>query len=93
MYVYVCVCMCMHVCVCVCVQIAFEEGLLAENGTIAADNAFRGGRNYLPSDEPPDASRLFGDYVANDKRLHKVCHSFGIVCSCLTADPNDTKII
>ena len=67
-YVYVSVC----VSVCLCGQIAFEEGLLAQNGTVAVDNAYRGGNNYLPSDQPPDAARLFGEHVANDSSLHKV---------------------
>merc|ERR1711963_644322 len=53
-------------------KLAFEDGLLAENGSIIVDNAFRHGGNYLPSDQPPDASRLFGTHVTNDKRLHKV---------------------
>jgi len=53
-------------------KLAFDEGLLSENGSIIVDNAFRHGGNYLPSDKPPDASRLFGEYVKNDKRLHKV---------------------
>ncbi|KAL8625993.1 hypothetical protein ACOMHN_012585 [Nucella lapillus] len=52
--------------------ICLEEGLLAENGTIAADNAFLHGGSYLPSDKPPDVSRLFGIHVANDSTLHKV---------------------
>ncbi|KAL8626009.1 hypothetical protein ACOMHN_012601 [Nucella lapillus] len=52
--------------------ICLEEGLLAENGTIAVDNAFLYGGNYLPSDKPPDDSRLFGIHVANDSTLHKV---------------------
>ncbi|KAK7099941.1 uncharacterized protein [Littorina saxatilis] len=53
-------------------KLGFDEGLLAENGTIAVDNAFRDGTNYLPSDGLPDVSRLFGEYVTQDKRLHKV---------------------
>lgn len=53
-------------------KLCFEDGLLAKNGTIAVDNAYLHGRNYLPSDQPPDASRLFGEHVAKDKRLHKV---------------------
>lgn len=54
------------------IKLAFDGGLLAENGTIAVDNAFRGGNNYLPSDNPPDASRLFGEYVIADASIHKV---------------------
>ena len=74
MCVYVCVCVCVCVCVsvCLCGQIAFEEGLLAQNGTVAVDNAYRGGNSYLPSDQPPDAVRLFGEHVASDSSLHKV---------------------
>ncbi|XP_070177331.1 O-methyltransferase MdmC-like isoform X1 [Littorina saxatilis] len=53
-------------------KLAFDEGLLSENGTIVVDNAYRHGSNYLPSDSPPDASRLFGRHVTNDARLHKV---------------------
>ena len=70
MWVYVCVSVCVSVCL--CGQIAFEEGLLAQNGTVAVDNAYRDGNNYLPSDQPPDAARLFGEHVANDSSLHKV---------------------
>jgi len=54
-------------------KVCFEEGLLAENGTIAVDNAFRHGLNYLPTDDAAsDPSRLFGEHVINDKSLHKV---------------------
>ena len=64
-------------CVCLCGQIAFENGLLAQNGTVAVDNAYRSGNNYLPSDQPPEAARLFGEHVANDSSLHKVRY-FGV---------------
>jgi len=54
-------------------KVCFEGGLLAENGTIAVDNAFRHGLNYLPTDDAAsDPSRLFGEHVINDKSLHKV---------------------
>ena len=66
--------------VCLCGQIAFEDGLLSQNGTVAVDNAYRGGNNYLPSDQPPDASRLFGEHVANDSSLHKVRY-LGVIYS------------
>ncbi|KAK7488049.1 hypothetical protein BaRGS_00020640 [Batillaria attramentaria] len=53
-------------------KIGFEDGLLAENGTVAVDNAFRGGQGYLPHDGPPNSTQLFAEYVINDKSLHKV---------------------
>ncbi|KAK7488048.1 hypothetical protein BaRGS_00020639 [Batillaria attramentaria] len=54
------------------VKIAFDEGLLAENGTVVADNAYRDGAGYLPSKGTPDAARVFGEFVANNANLHKV---------------------
>ncbi|XP_076454564.1 O-methyltransferase MdmC-like [Babylonia areolata] len=53
-------------------KLCFEEGLLAENGTVAVDNAYLHGANYYPLDKPPSASRLFGEFVAKDSRLHKI---------------------
>lgn len=53
-------------------KLAIDGGLLAENGTIAVDNAYRFGASYLPREGPPDVSRVFGEHVINDQRLHKV---------------------
>ncbi|XP_076454562.1 O-methyltransferase MdmC-like [Babylonia areolata] len=52
-------------------KLCFEEGLLAENGTVAVDNAYMHGKSYFPSDKP-SASRIFGEFVAKDSRLHKI---------------------
>ena len=51
--------------------------MLAKNGTVAVDNAYGDGNNYLPSDQPPDAARLFGEQVANNPSLQKVRY-FGV---------------
>lgn len=53
-------------------KIALEDGLLADNGTIAVDNAFRYGAGYLPDAEPNNPTKTFGEYVANNTSLHKV---------------------
>ncbi|KAK7465164.1 hypothetical protein BaRGS_00037667 [Batillaria attramentaria] len=53
-------------------KIAVEEGLLAENGSIAVDNAFMFGAGYLPDEDPSNPTRQFGQYVARNASLHKV---------------------
>jgi len=55
-------------------KLAFEENLLAENGTIAVDNTFMHGKGYLPCENTPNPSptRQFGDHVMKDPSMHKV---------------------
>ncbi|KAK7465165.1 hypothetical protein BaRGS_00037668 [Batillaria attramentaria] len=53
-------------------KIALDDGLLAENGSIAVDNAFRHGAGYLPDSDPSNPTRQFGEYVAKNASLHKV---------------------
>ena len=59
--------------VCLCGQIAFEDGLLAQNGTVAVDNAYKGGNNYLPSDQKGSLGRTAQDGHLDSHTAPELC--------------------